>query len=180
VSDADETEDREEQVQADLKKLAHEQMGRFERFGIGAARRTLASNVAEDEHVDRVFGCYLHDKRGIAALSERRLLVGYGQLGRCESIEYPSITQVNGKLSKVEISGPGVSMKLEAISVDEFVKALDEHRRAASAAAEAAPSTSTPTDDPMALIEQLGRLKEQGLLTDEEFAAKKAELLARM
>jgi hypothetical protein len=30
------------------------------------------------------------------------------------------------------------------------------------------------------LIEQLGELKEKGLLTDEEFAAKKSELLKRL
>jgi hypothetical protein len=34
--------------------------------------------------------------------------------------------------------------------------------------------------DPLAMIERLAALRSQGILTDEEFAAKKAELLARL
>lgn len=40
--------------------------------------------------------------------------------------------------------------------------------------------TSRPADDPFAAIERLGRLRDQGLITDDEFAAKKAELLSRI
>lgn len=35
-------------------------------------------------------------------------------------------------------------------------------------------------DDPMSDLQQLGQLHESGVLTDEEFAAKKAEILQRM
>ena len=35
-------------------------------------------------------------------------------------------------------------------------------------------------DSPAQLIRELARLREEGLVTDEEFAAKKADLLARM
>ncbi len=35
-------------------------------------------------------------------------------------------------------------------------------------------------DSPAQLIRELARLREEGLVNDEEFAAKKAELLARM
>jgi hypothetical protein len=37
-----------------------------------------------------------------------------------------------------------------------------------------------PADDPFAAIERLGKLRDQGLITDDEFAAKKAELLSRI
>ena len=52
--------------------------------------------------------------------------------------------------------------------------------RPAPAAQPASPSSSTDTSSLLALIEQLGQLKEKGLLTDEEFAAKKSELLKRL
>jgi hypothetical protein len=39
--------------------------------------------------------------------------------------------------------------------------------------------TDTPSDIPT-LIKQLGDLRDSGLLTDEEFEAKKAELLAKL
>ncbi len=37
-----------------------------------------------------------------------------------------------------------------------------------------------PAGDPMAELEKLGELHQNGILTDEEFAAKKADILARM
>lgn len=47
------------------------------------------------------------------------------------------------------------------------------------------PSAGTPVNassgaDVMAQLQQLGQLKEAGILTDEEFASKKAELLSRL
>lgn len=48
----------------------------------------------------------------------------------------------------------------------------------APAAAAAAPAQSA--DEIMALLEKLGELKAKGILTDEEFAAKKAELLKKL
>lgn len=39
---------------------------------------------------------------------------------------------------------------------------------------------ATPAEDPMAQLQKLGQLHEQGILTDEEFAAKKQQLLAQM
>ncbi|MGC3991736.1 MAG: SHOCT domain-containing protein [Chthoniobacteraceae bacterium] len=44
----------------------------------------------------------------------------------------------------------------------------------------AAASTAAPGSDIFNLIEQLGNLKARGILTDEEFAAKKSELLGRL
>ena len=35
-------------------------------------------------------------------------------------------------------------------------------------------------DTPVELIRELGRLREEGLISEEEFAAKKAELLSRL
>jgi membrane protease subunit (stomatin/prohibitin family) len=51
---------------------------------------------------------------------------------------------------------------------------------AASAPAAAAPTAVQSADEIMALLEKLGDLKAKGILTDEEFAAKKAELLKKL
>jgi hypothetical protein len=53
-------------------------------------------------------------------------------------------------------------------------------KRAATAAQSTSTSSGADTGSVLALIEQLGQLKEKGLLTDEEFAAKKGELLKRL
>jgi Short C-terminal domain len=42
-----------------------------------------------------------------------------------------------------------------------------------------APTSAAP-EDPFAQIERLGELRDTGLLSDEEFEAKKAEVLGRM
>lgn len=46
-------------------------------------------------------------------------------------------------------------------------------------AGEAAPG-SPAADDPLAMIERLADLRQKGILTEDEFAAKKAELLGRL
>jgi membrane protease subunit (stomatin/prohibitin family) len=46
--------------------------------------------------------------------------------------------------------------------------------------ANAAPAAAAPAEDPIATLEKLGALVQKGILTQEEFAAKKAELLARI
>jgi Short C-terminal domain len=51
---------------------------------------------------------------------------------------------------------------------------------AASSPMASPPTQATPTDDPVEQIRKLGELREQGLLTPEEFETKKADLLGRL
>jgi hypothetical protein len=48
--------------------------------------------------------------------------------------------------------------------------------QAAQQAADAAPAAA-PAADPVAQLQELAKLKEQGVLTEEEFAAQKARIL---
>ena len=41
----------------------------------------------------------------------------------------------------------------------------------------AEPAPAAPAEDPIAKLKELGQLHEQGILTDEEFAAEKAKVL---
>jgi hypothetical protein len=61
-------------------------------------------------------------------------------------------------------------------------KAAQQQAAAQPAPAEAAPEPEQADgqDDAIAKIQELGKLKTQGLLTDEEFAAAKAKILATM
>jgi hypothetical protein len=43
--------------------------------------------------------------------------------------------------------------------------------------AEPAPVAAPPAEDPIEKLKELGQLHEQGILTDEEFAAEKAKIL---
>jgi hypothetical protein len=50
----------------------------------------------------------------------------------------------------------------------------------AVAAPSAAPATQVAMDDIFTMIERLAELRQKGILTEEEFAAKKTELLSRL
>ena len=59
---------------------------------------------------------------------------------------------------------------------------VDVHTGAAPQAPQPAPAATSPpaAADPLSLIERLAELRAKGVLTEEEFAAKKAELLGRL
>jgi hypothetical protein len=155
-------------------------MGKVERIGAAPSLRSIGRLLAEDERVDLVFGCQIDGKQAAVALTDRRLLAAYGMLSRSDTIDYQSIGQVNTGLTKVEIKGAGVSLTAKAVArKDELVRALNQRRQTPPGAA-AAHSAPPQAGDPVALLEQLGRLREQGVLTEEEFAAKKVELLRRL
>jgi hypothetical protein len=53
----------------------------------------------------------------------------------------------------------------------------EQEAAAQQAAAQQAAAPPPPASDPIAELERLAKLKEQGILTDEEFSAAKAKLL---
>ena len=71
----------------------------------------------------------------------------------------------------------------------ELSKAMEQAQKLARAAAEDVSSSSAtrrirrpkrPADAPTELIREIARLRDEGLITEEEYEAKKAELLARL
>jgi hypothetical protein len=103
-------------------------------------------------------------------------------MGRSYTIDYTASHQVKMGLAKVEIDGSGVSLNVKAVSRQEqLVAALDERRRRSRVPEpQGSPPAAASGDDPVALLETLGKLRDAGALTDEEFEAKKAELFDRM
>ncbi len=123
----------------------------------------------------------------------RRLAVDFG--GRVEvydttgfNIEGIAPRQGSGGALPVFASNRG-PVRLDSLpreyGMEGEPKAAPEPREAAAkgdvpAAVEAQKPAAAGADAILALIEQLGALKKKGILTDEEFAAKKAELLKRL
>ena len=163
-----------------LAALGKEQMGRLERMNSGVNSASIAQMLQDGEQVTHVFGCQAEGlKQGLVALTDSRLVFSYGMLGKNESVPYSAITQIGKGLTSIDIKGSGVDIELKSVSrPDELINAVNERRRAP--AAPAAPATAPAPDDPLAKLSQLAGLHRDGVLTDEEFAAKKAELLSRM
>ncbi|HMS62891.1 MAG TPA: SHOCT domain-containing protein [Solirubrobacteraceae bacterium] len=55
--------------------------------------------------------------------------------------------------------------------------AAQDQQQAAAQAPPPAPVAAAPAEDPIEQLQKLGKLHEQGILTDEEFAAEKAKIL---
>jgi membrane protease subunit (stomatin/prohibitin family) len=75
--------------------------------------------------------------------------------------------------------GLGAGVALGQVMAQQLNQGLQGQGAAAAAAASAAAAGVKP-EDVMATLEKLGELKTKGILTQEEFDAKKAELLKKL
>jgi hypothetical protein len=85
-------------------------------------------------------------------------------------------TAVSNRVSRRQ--GERWQTQAEADAYEQQQQALAYQQQAAAAAAAQAPPPAAPQDDKMAKLTQLGELKAAGVLTEEEFAAEKAKILA--
>ncbi len=76
--------------------------------------------------------------------------------------------------------GMGAGVAMGQILAQNMQAALQPGVAPAVPAAAGAAAAGVKTEDVMALLEKLGELKTKGILTEEEFAAKKAELLKKL
>lgn len=131
------------------------------------------------------------DKKGLegAAVLTTRRLVFYRKGMTSEKFEPWPIARVTSVESRrgmvffdATIYTSGDTMELRMADKDraaEFVQALQQAIHP-DPAADAAAAPAAGATDPLAQLERLGALRDAGVVSDEEFAAKKAELLARM
>ncbi len=160
-------------------------------------REMLYDLIEESETLESLIGgtyraeqdtSRFHKHNGIAvATSKRVLFVDKGVLGSSEVSEMPyrnieAITYSTGlMMAGVQITGRGIaSFRIEDIvekdSVKPFVDCVRGHLEAAHAPQASAPQPAAPlsaADE----IEKLASLMERGVLTQEEFDAKKKQLL---
>ena len=76
--------------------------------------------------------------------------------------------------------GLGAGVALGQVLAQNLQAGLQGNAQAAATAAAAQAAATLKPDDVIATLEKLGDLKAKGILTDEEFAAKKAELLKKL
>jgi len=76
--------------------------------------------------------------------------------------------------------GLGAGVALGQVLAQNLQAGLQGNAQAAASAAAAQAAATLKPDDVIATLEKLGELKAKGILTEEEFAAKKAELLKKL
>ncbi|KQZ64875.1 hypothetical protein ASD67_10700 [Sphingopyxis sp. Root1497] len=126
---------------------------------------------------------------GIAVLTSMRLIFfRAGKLGdMLEPIPIDKISSVEAKRGimflDATVNTTNDSLKLRFADKrrgDDVLHALQEIIHQPQNNAEMSSTRSVTTDTPMDKIVRLGELRDAGLLTDEEFTAKKAELLSQI
>lgn len=152
-----------------LSALAKEQMGRLERGFLPLS--SLASELAEDERVDALFGCQVEGKQAVAAITDRRLIVARGAVfAKSQQVRYDQIHQIDTSFMKVKIKGSGIDVEMKNVSrQQELVEALERARGARS--------TTAPAVDPTEQLQRLLALRDSGALTPDEFDEAKKRLL---
>ena len=129
-------------------------------------------------------------KQGLVVLTNERLFFFEKSLGS-ETVEEFPLAVINSLSIHKKMTGETLKIfssgnQSEVNSMmhgqgDALVRAYHAAKRAlVSPKAPAGAPTSAAPEDPFAQIERLGELRDKGLVSDEEFEAKKADVLGRM
>jgi len=131
-------------------------------------------------------GSYENDQ-GIVALTDRRLLFLFHGMMREAKEDFPLrlISSVQTKsgfaTGELRIFVSGNTAKISSIVKGDLQPLADAVREGLSAqSAPPAPAAAPAASDPFEALQKLASLRESGVLTPEEFEAKKKELLERM
>ncbi|WJJ10846.1 PH domain-containing protein [Prescottella equi] len=173
-------------VTAALERLG--KMGRF--FGFQEAS-ALTQYIHTDERVVELAQGVYDGNQGMLVLTTQRLFFfDKSMLGaKVEEFEFSAIgslghsKKMGGEVISISISGRAAEIKQVAHGrAETFIQTFRKVRSDASAASAPAPTVvqAAPAPDLADQIKKIAELRDLGVLSDAEFEAKKAELLARM
>lgn len=166
---------------------AVERLGKASRlFGRKEVRHLRNLLRASEEVLELGQGQY-EGKQGLIVLTSERLFFFEKSLGSETVEEFPLkvITSMSvkkamtGETLKIFASGNQSEIKsMMHGQADALVRRF--HTQSQLTAPNVPASVPQQVDDPLAQLERLGQLRDKGLLSEEEFAAKKTELLGRL
>lgn len=169
------------------------------KLGAGREIKRLAEQLWDNEKVELMCAGQYGAGQGLLVMTDRRLLFVKDGIMAKTTEDFPwakvsSIQWSSGLATgTLIIFASGARAEIKNVNKSDG-KALAEAARgrvngAGAAAAEPAvhaaapsaqPAVTTSASDPIEQLRQLGQLRDAGVLTNEEFDAKKAEILARM
>jgi hypothetical protein len=153
--------------------------------------KELPNILWEDERVEKIVtGTYENGNGVLLATNKRLLFVDKGMMKlRVEDFPYDKVSSIQYKtgmmMGTLTIFASGNRADIKNVPKDQ-VRAFGDYVRArtsgamehASAPPAAVPATPTPGgDDVVSQLERLAKLREQGILSDEEFTAQKEKIL---
>lgn len=166
-------------IEAAVKAMTHT-------FGSRREIKKLESVLHPGETVKSMVGGGYGGKTGVLVLTDTRLLFFADGWTSQTHEDFPlsvvsSVGFSGGMLtSKLTIHASGNVTDITSVPKTDGKQFAEDARVALQAARSGSSAPAPPADDPVDQLAKLGQLKEAGVLTDDEFAAKKAELLERM
>ncbi|MDQ3765854.1 MAG: PH domain-containing protein [Actinomycetota bacterium] len=159
------------------------------KMGGGREIKRLPDHLWEGETVERMTTGVYGNGNGLIVLTDRRLLFVRDGVMSKRSEDFPldkvsSVQWGSGlMLGAITIFASGNKTEIKNVNKDDGKEIVDLVRArisAPSAAPSAAAGAGVAQPDIIGQLRQLGELKEAGVLSPEEFEAKKAELLRRL
>lgn len=165
------------------------------KLGVRKELKTLPSYMNEGEHIAHLTSGNYNGKAGLIVATDRRVLfLSAGVMGsQFEDIPLSKITSVQQSSAMLSASlvvhASGTKVEISNVIPKEAAKTLAEYVRSRTsdqspgttspeaATTESAASAQSPEPDLADQIRRLAELRDDGLLTDEEFSAKKRNLL---
>lgn len=147
--------------------------------------RSLPDHLHDGEHVDMMTAGYYGGGSGLLALTDRRLLfLRDGRMSKTvEDFTYDRITSLQWKtgmvLGTITVTVAGSSAEITNLDKTTGKEIADAARARMGTATTTAPP-SPGTDGPAERLQQLAELHTAGILTDEEYQAKRAALIAEL
>ena len=125
-------------------------------------------------------------RNGIFIATDQRLLFYAKKLTGYDFESFPYANISSMEMGKnlmghyISFFSSGNSCKMKWISAGDVRAFVDTVKTQTAAVKSSAAPASEQPPDPVDQLERLGKLHAAGVLTDEEFSAKKAEILARL
>jgi len=159
------------------------------KFGMKNEMKHLAEYLQQGEVVEELTGGLLKGRgNGLLALTDRRVVfLFHGVINKgLEEFRLQQLTSVGmtGGLmwAAINLTVAGATQSIENVDKTDAKRVVPAIRDAISRAQASPVATPVASEGPdvIAQIAKLKELHDAGILTDEEFGAKKAELLARL
>jgi PH (Pleckstrin Homology) domain-containing protein/putative oligomerization/nucleic acid binding protein len=161
------------------------------RLGVRRELRKLTELLGEGEEVLNLARGQYDGKTGLLFVTDRRVVfTEQGMMrSRLEDFPYERIssvqTETGAVFGKVTIFASGNKAKIERVAPKERVPEIGDYVRtrleSKAATSEPASAAAAPAGgDVMDQLERLGKLRDAGVISEDEFTSKKAELLARL
>jgi hypothetical protein len=158
------------------------------KLGGGREIKKLVNYLHESESVERMTTGQYGNGRGLVVLTDQRLFFVKDGVMSQKTEDFPmskvtSIQWSSGMLQgNIVVFASGNKAEIKAVDKVDGKEIVDLIRARLSDQPHAT-ATSTPApaaDDPMEQLRKLGDLRTAGVLSEEEFSVKKAEILSRI